>query len=102
MTVEFHPLAMRDLLDAQIYYKNISLSLGHDFRQKVDDTVYIIQTSPTYFHPLNSRSRFRRANLKRFPYHLVVEIIEPTDLVRVVVVRHDHRHPAFGLSRRWS
>ncbi len=102
MMVEFHPLAMRDLIDAQLYYKDVSLELGRDFRQKVDDAVSIIQAAPTYFHPLSSKSRFRSANLKRFPYRLVYEIIEATDLVRMVVVRHDHRHPAFGLSRRWS
>ena len=102
MTIEFHPQAMRDLIDAQIYYKDISLDLGRDFRRKADASVQIIQSSPTHFHPLNSRSRFRRANLKRFPYHLIYEIIDPAEFIRVVVVRHDRRHPAFGLNRRWS
>lgn len=53
MTVEFHPLAMRDLLDAQIYYKSISRNLGHDFRQKVDDAVSIIQAARlTFIHSI--------------------------------------------------
>jgi hypothetical protein len=40
---------------------------------------------------------FRRANLKRFPYHLLYEL-HPTSL-RVVLVRHNKRHPQYGLPR---
>jgi toxin ParE1/3/4 len=102
MRLEFHPLAMRELLDAQIYYKEINLNLGYDFRREVTETVQIIQNSPAHYHPVSSKSRFRRANLKRFPYHLVYETIDSSDLIRVLVVRHDRRHPSFGLNRRWN
>jgi hypothetical protein len=40
----------------------------------------------------------RRVNLERFPYHFLFRIVG--DVVRILVVRHHSRHPAFGTGRR--
>ena len=40
---------------------------------------------------------FRRANLKRFPYHFIYR--ELTDGIRVTLVRHHRRVPSFGMER---
>ncbi len=101
MNVDFHPLAVRDLLDAQKYYGEIDPALSKDFRHHLDLIVATLSESPFFYHPLSSRSRFRRANMKRFPFHLVYEVIAPDSLIRVVVVRHDKRHPSHGLNRSW-
>jgi hypothetical protein len=39
-----------------------------------------------------------RVNLRRFPYHFLFRIVG--DSVRILVVRHDRRHPSFGIRRR--
>ena len=51
--------------------------------------------NPLRFH-LADRG-FRRANLKRFPYHMLYEI--RPDALRVMLVRHNKRHPDYGLRR---
>jgi plasmid stabilization system protein ParE len=101
MSIEFHPMAMRDLLDAQIYYRDIDHNLGVDFRHQINETIFLIQANPERFHFLSPKTHLRRANLTRFPFHLVYEVNELTRVVRVQVVRHDRRHPTYGLSRRW-
>lgn len=101
MIVDFHPLAINDLLDAQAYYSDIDPSLSKDFRQQLDLILGNLLESPFYYHPLSSRSRFRRANMKRFPYNMVYEVMDADSLIHVLVVRHDGRHPAYGLNRRW-
>ena len=42
----------------------------------------------------------RRANLKRFPYHFLYRVAG--DCVRVLVVRHNRRHPDYGLKPGWG
>lgn len=40
----------------------------------------------------------RRANLRRFPYHFLFRVVG--EGVRILVIRHHHRHPSFGSRRR--
>ncbi|SKA81177.1 ParE toxin of type II toxin-antitoxin system, parDE [Prosthecobacter debontii] len=102
MNIDFHPLAVGDLLDAQKYYGEINPALSKDFRQQLDLIVDSLFASPFHYHPLSSRSRFRRANMKRFPFNLIYEIVDADSLIRIVVVRHNKRHPSYGLNRKWS
>jgi hypothetical protein len=41
---------------------------------------------------------FRRASFLRFPRHLLYEIDGET--LRVMLVRHNKRHPDYGMDRR--
>lgn len=102
MTVDFHPLAVRDLLETQAYYSRISSELSKDFRRELDSLVEQASANPAHFHFLSRRSRFRRANMNRFPYNLVYEVWSESDEIKVVCVRHDKRHPSHGLNRRWE
>lgn len=40
----------------------------------------------------------RRANFKRFPYHLLYDVDDSG--IYLVVLRHDRREPSFGLDRQ--
>lgn len=51
--------------------------------------------NPERFHPVDEF--LRRAPVTGFPYHFLYRRIR--DGIRVLVLRHDRRHPAFGLSR---
>jgi hypothetical protein len=44
------------------------------------------------------KADLRRANLKRFPYRFLYRVVG--DCVRVLVVRHNRRHPDHGLLRK--
>lgn len=44
------------------------------------------------------RGDLRRVNLKQFPYHVLYRV--HLTVVRVLVIRHHHRHPDHGIRRR--
>lgn len=44
------------------------------------------------------RGDIRRANLKRFPYHVLYRVHQT--VVRVLAIRHHHRDPDLGI-KRW-
>ncbi len=59
-------------------------------------TVEKVVEMPTRFHPIHGS--LRRAEVNGFPYHFLFREIPAG--IRVLVLRHDKRHPSFGLSRR--
>ncbi len=65
-------------------------------RQLESGEVEEIRRFPTRHHL--DASGLRRKNLKRFPFHILYEIL--SDLIRVMVIRHDRRNPEFGLRRQ--
>jgi hypothetical protein len=58
--------------------------------------VELVSSKPERFHFADQG--LRRANLSRFPYHLLFR--ERSDGIRVIVVRHNKRHPRYGTERR--
>ena len=44
------------------------------------------------------RDDIRRINFRRFPYHILYQVVDE-GYVKVLVVKHDHRDPDFGLDR---
>lgn len=96
MKLRFHRLVQSDVDDAMIYYERVgNRMLVEDFYDEVIAFANTAAALPTKFHPISSR--FRRANLKRFPYHLLYEIRR--DYVFVTVVKHHSRRPSFGTRR---
>jgi plasmid stabilization system protein ParE len=96
MEVKYHPLVRRDVLEAARKYYDISPRLAEEFNMELKATIAKAAERPLRFH-LADRD-FRRANLKRFPYHFLYDV-QPA-LIRVMIVRHHKRHPDFGLDRR--
>lgn len=45
------------------------------------------------------RHAIRRINFQRFPHYILFQIINEK-VVKILVVEHDHRDPAFGTERR--
>jgi plasmid stabilization system protein ParE len=95
--IVFHRLVQRDLRAALAYYDEAGGSkLGDRFFADVEALVQKIQENPRRYHFFSAQ--FRRAPLSSFPYHFLYE--ERGGQVRVLVLRHDSRHPRFGLDRR--
>ncbi len=44
------------------------------------------------------KGNIRRANLRRFPYHVVFELPDER-IAKILIVRHNHRDPQFGFDR---
>lgn len=96
MEINFHPLVKRDIIEALKYYSSISPDLADDFQYEVQFTISNAARNPLRFHPADSR--LRRGNLRRFPYHILYEVIENS--IRILQVRHNKRHPDYGMERK--
>jgi plasmid stabilization system protein ParE len=96
MDLIFHPASARDARIIATKYSKISDQLETRFWREFDAAIDAIASHPERHH--YDPSGMRRFNLKKFPYHILFE--ERLDCVRVIVVRHHHRHPSYGLRRR--
>ena len=78
------------------YYDSISDSLGDDLWTEFERICRKVDDHPERFHP--DTSGWQRANLRRFPYHLL--FYQELDGVRVMTLRHHRRNPRFGMRRK--
>jgi plasmid stabilization system protein ParE len=93
----FNPLVRKDLNQVLAYYEEEGGDLLADrffdqFMTAVEKSV----ANPRRFHPVSEL--LRRADIEDFPYHFLYR--EKDWGIRVLVLRHDRRHPSFGLRRR--
>ena len=95
MEVVYHPLVRRDVEEPLSYYREISTRLADEFHAELRSTIDQAAENPLRFHLTDQG--FRRANLRRFPYHVLYEI--HPERMRVMLVCHNKRHPEYGLPR---
>jgi plasmid stabilization system protein ParE len=76
-------------------YNAVSSRLGQEFKTELRRIIAVAAARPSRFH--RTKPGFHRANLNRFPYHLIYR--ELADGIRVTLVRHHRRHPEFGMKR---
>lgn len=97
MDLIVHPEADNDLADAISYYaQEAGPELAVEFYSEFQRSAEIIGQRAESF-PLHV-SRLRRLNFHRFPYHILFEIISD-EVIQIVTVKHDHRHPSHGTDR---
>jgi len=94
--VTYHPFVKRDFIEALRYYHGVSGTLADEFHKEVRSAIAQAAASPLRFHGVEQG--FRRANLQRFPYHILYEIREQD--LRVMLIRHNKRHPDYGMTRK--
>jgi len=94
--VEYHPAVERDVAEALQRYDSVSQRLGEDFKAELRRVIAVAAAKPGRFHLV--KPGFRRANLKRFPYHFIYR--ELADGIRVTLIRHHRRHPDAGMERQ--
>ena len=95
MEVTYHPLVRRDISEALHYYHKISPRLADEFYAELRVLIDRAAEQPLRFH-LAARE-LRRINLRRFPYHVLYDIHSAA--IRILVIRHNKRHPDYGLNR---
>jgi plasmid stabilization system protein ParE len=76
-------------------YRAVSERLGKEFKAELRRLITMAAANPSRFHPI--KPGFHRANLKRFPYHVIYR--EISDGIRVMLVRHHRRNPELGMER---
>jgi plasmid stabilization system protein ParE len=96
MRIIRHPKLADDIRNAAIHYAEISERVLSSFWLELESVITSIERNPRSHH--YDPCGLRRANMKRFPYHLLYDIDD--DVVFMMVFRHDRRHPAFGTARK--
>lgn len=97
MALIFHKLVQRDLRIVLRYYEEeVGVELADQFFDELHRLVREVEQNPTKFHLIHDE--IRRANLYRFPYHLLFKC--SGESIRVLVLRHHKRRPAFGRRRK--
>jgi plasmid stabilization system protein ParE len=97
MRLLLHPKVYSDIASIMEYYERVSTpGLADEFYRELRRRIQKAADRPESF-AIRERD-IRRVNLWRFPYHFLFRIVD--DSVRILVVRHHGRHPAFGTSRR--
>jgi len=95
--VIFHRLVQRDMNGIRRFYsEEASQEVADRFYERFLDVIDKARSSPTFFHPV--QGPLRRANVEGISYHFLYR--ETAIGIRVLVLRHDKRHPSFGLSRK--
>lgn len=97
MKIEYHPALEAELHEVRDYYNDKSQGLGDDFINEFEREALRIASMPERW--MFVRGDIRRALMKRFPYVVLFRASDEST-VRILVVKHEKRHPAFGLGRR--
>jgi len=96
MISRYHPAAQKDVYGILDYYDALSPELGDAFYDELMEAVTNASLFPIRFRKVTNR--FRRCNLKRFPYHFLFE--EYDWGIRIMVIKHNKRRPDYGMSRK--
>ena len=97
MRVDYHPLAVSDLNEAVEYNNQQRFELGDQLRSEVYAAIGRVCANPNLFPVVEFG--VRRCLVHRFPYSVLFRVIDE-DAVLILVIRHQRRHPGFGLDRR--
>ena len=97
MRLVLHPKVYSDIAQVMEYYERAAnADLADEFFAELRQLIREAGKRPESF-PIRERD-IRRANLRRFPYHLLFRMT--SDAVRILVVRHHKRDPSLGIERR--
>ena len=100
MKFQLNSAVYDDLREIMEYYdeaadSSIASNFYDEFRHYADLAAMMPKSYLVY---LDSPEKIRRVNFRRFPYHFLFRQIDK-NTIRILVVRHDHRHPSYGLDR---
>ena len=98
MRLSFHVRVQTEVNEAVSWYEEQKEGLGDDFFDKLSATLEQVSLTPESCPFWLKSRKIRRAKLKRFPFDVLFEV--KADRVKIVCVRHEKRHPSFGLGRK--
>ncbi|MFL6236770.1 MAG: type II toxin-antitoxin system RelE/ParE family toxin [Thermoanaerobaculia bacterium] len=91
----WHPLAKRELFEAQDFYENRAAGLGASFLERIETAVLLIRR-----HPQSGSlagDSLRQSRVRQFPYSLVYRVDE--ERIFILAVAHDKRKPHYWARR---
>lgn len=93
--VEYHPVAVEELIQAAEYYESRVEGLGERFLDGIDVAITDISSSPERWPFFLQNTRKRQMN--RFPY-TIVYLVDSTRIY-VLAVMHQRRRPGYWKRR---
>ena len=97
MRIVLHPRVYEEIDAIMRYYEDaVGSSFADDFYREFRLAVLRAAAHPE--HIQEQANGYKRVNLKRFPYNFLFR--ENQDHIRILVVRHNARHPAYGTQRK--
>lgn len=94
--VIFHGEAEAEFRAAISYYDEQRAGLGAEFREEIEHAVGQIVGMPGLFSPYGEEG-VRKYVVRRFPYS--VFYLELEDMIWIVAVAHQRRHPRYWVHR---
>lgn len=96
MRIEYHPAIETELAEIRDYYNDRSPGLGDDFVNEFERQVLRIAAMPARW--MIVRGDTRRTLMRRFPYLVLFRIVNDS-VIRITVIKHERRHPSYGMHR---
>ncbi len=96
MTIEYHPAVEKELEKIRNFYEVRSPLLGKDFIDEFERLALRVSETPGRW--MTVEGDMRRALMPRFPYVIYFRQIS-SDRIRILIVKHQRRHPALGRDR---
>lgn len=96
MRIEYHPAIEAELAEIRDCYNERSQDLGKEFVNEFESQVLRIAAMPTRWMVV--RGDMRRSLMRRFPYLIVFRIVNDS-VIRITVIKHERRHPSYGMHR---
>lgn len=91
----WHPLAKRELFEAQDFYEGRAAGLGASFLDRVEAAVLLIRRYPQSGSLVGAP--LRQSRMIQFPYSLVYRVDE--ERIFILAVAHDKRKPRYWARR---
>jgi plasmid stabilization system protein ParE len=99
VTIEFHPAVQGDFNQALDYYEaEGGVHLADRFEGEFRACIAAIGAAPRQFSFYLKSDTLRRIRLESFPY--VVVYRERGTVIRILLLKHERRHPRFGSGRK--
>ncbi len=96
MTLEFHPEAERELIEAAAYYEERVPGLGERLGSEVRRSSDLLLAYPHIGSPVDPL--LRKLVLTKFPFARYYSVTD--NVIRIEVVAHLRRRPGYWRSRR--
>ena len=97
MRVQWHPRILNELLRARGHYNGCRPGLGDSFVDEFDQRIAAISEAPLQWAKVSGD--VRRVLMRRFRYAIFYRVAGP-ELLLVLVLKHQRRHPKYGFNRR--
>ena len=96
--VVYHVEARFDVLEIVEYYeREVGVEAADRFTTELERFIETVAERPMGYREF--KRGIRRANLRRFPHHILYRILD-AETIKVISVKHDRRRPSYGLRRR--